>query len=184
MAVIDQAPANARAWRRGRRLVQVLIAAVGVLGVVGSTAGPASAAQTCNSTGGSVVCLAVDGVGGGQFKVHVGIEVQMSRAEAQEYIDDPGDPFVVTIVADDGIVSCPVFCGTVVPVLFRVPLTQLGAGDSSLGADFDITVPASALNEDPPGQEDEIRAFVELWDRDTNTLVRRFMSNQISGNWS
>ena len=167
-----------------RRLARVLVAAAGVLGVVGSMAGPASAAQTCTGASDSNLCLSVDGVGGGRFRVHVGIDVPMSLAEAQEYIDDPGDPFVVTIVADDGIgSSCPLFCGTVIPVLFRVPLTGLGASGSGLGGDFDITVPGTALNEDPPGQEDEIRAFAELWDRDTNTLVRRFVSNQISGNW-
>lgn len=184
MAVIDRAAMDARRRRVRRRLLRVLVAVVGVLGIVGSTAGPASAAQTCTGHSDSNLCLAIDGIGGGLFHVHVGIDVHMSLAEAQEYVDDPGDPFVVTIVADDGIVSCPIFCGTVIPVLFQVPLTALGASsEAGLSGDFDITVPGSALNEDPPGQEDEIRAFVELWDRDTNQMVRRYMSNQISGNW-
>src|SRR5882724_11275993 len=184
MAVIDPTAVNARSRRARRRLLRVLIAAVGVLGVVGSTAGPASAAQTCTGASDSNLCLAVDGLGGGLFRVHVGIDVHMSLADAQEYIDDPGDPFVVTIVADDGIVSCPIFCGTVIPTLFQVPLTALGASSGSgLSGDFDIIVAGSSLDEDPPGQEDEIRAFVELWDRDTNRLIHRFMSNQLSGNW-
>jgi hypothetical protein len=188
MAVIDSTAVDARGRGPRRRLVRllgVLIAVVGVVGVVGLTAGPAAAAQTCTGRSDSNLCLAVDALGGGLFRVHVGIDVHMSFAQAQEYIDDPGDPFVVTIVGDDGIVSCPIFCGTVIPVLFQVPLTALGASDESgLSADFDVTVPGSALNEDPPGQEDEIRTFVELWDRDTNRLITRFMSNQLSGNWS
>jgi hypothetical protein len=184
MAVIDSTATNARKRRYRRRLSRVLIAVVGVLGIVGSTAGPAAAEQTCTGHSDSNLCLAVDGLGGGLFRVHVGIDVHMSFADAQEYVDDPGDPFVVTVVQDDGIGGCPIFCGTVIQVLFQVPLTALGASSQSgLGGDFDITVPASALDDDPPGEEDEIRAFVELWDRDTNRMIKRYMSNQLSGNW-
>jgi len=99
-------------------------------------------------------------------------------------VDQAGDPFVVRIVADDGIDSCPIFCGTVIPTLLTLPMTGLGASsESGLSGDFEATVPGSWLNEDPPGQEDEIRAFVELWDRDTNIRTATFMSNQLSGNW-
>ena len=184
MAVIESTAGVARGGSRRRRLGMLAVALVGAVSAVGLGTGTASAASSCTINSERGVCLAVDGVGGGNFRVHVGVDVHMSLAEAQEYIDDPGDPFVVKIVADDGIDSCPILCGTVIPTLFFVPMTGLSASaERGLSGSFDITVPGSALNDDPAGEEDEIRAFVELWDRDTNRLTKRYMSNQISGNW-
>jgi hypothetical protein len=158
---------------------------MGIVSTVGLGTGTASAASSCAINSERSLCLAVDAVGGRNYLVHVGVNVHMPVEEAQEYVDDPGAPFFVTIVADDGIVSCPIFCGTVIPTLFQVPMTDLSASsDGGLSGSFDVIVPGSALNEDPPGQEDEIRAFVEVWDRDTNRLVKRYLSNQLSGNWS
>jgi hypothetical protein len=184
MAVIDSTTVDARRPRRRRWLGMLTVALVGIGTAVGLVAGTASAAGTCTINRERSICLDVNGVGNGNFTVHVGVLVPMSAVDAQEYIDDPGNPIVVTIVADDGIVtSCPLVCGVVIPTLFQVPVTAMEASDEGLSAFFDVTVSGNALNEDPPGQEDEIRAIVELWDRDTNTKVNSWLSNQLSGNW-
>lgn len=154
----------------GRGVLRLLIAATAFLGAVGLMTGPASAAQTCTGRPDSNLCLAINGVGNGNFAVHVGIDVHMSRDEAQEYIDDPGDPFTVWIRGDDG------------EFLFTLPTTALGASEESgLSGDFDRIVPGTALNED--SGQDEIVAFVILTDTDTNTVTRTFTSNPIIGNW-
>jgi hypothetical protein len=185
MDVIDATAVAARSRSRKRWLRMLIVTLLGTVSAVGLGSGTASAAHSCAINAERGLCLEVNAVGDGNYTVHVGVDVHMPIAEAQEYIDDPGDPFVVTIVADDGIDSCPIFCGTVVPNLFRVPVTHLSAtSQRGLSGSFDITVPGSALNEDPAGQEDEIRAVVELWDRDTNRLIERYMSNQLSGNWA
>ena len=161
--------------RSRRRTGPILAAGLAFVGVVGLTAAPAYAAQTCRSTGNSVLCLAINGVGNGMFRVHVGIDVHMSVADAQEYIDDTGEPLRVLILGDDS--------GTD-QALFTVPRTNLVASSGfGLSGDFDRTVPGSMLNEDPPGQEDEIRARVQLVDTDTNRVTATYVSNQISGNW-
>lgn len=154
----------------------MLVMSLAVVGGVGLTAVPASAAQTCTGRSDSNLCLAIDGLGNGVFRVHVGIDVHMSLAEAQEYIDDAGVPFRVTIFGDDG--------GGTDQALFDLPLTSLGASSGfGLSGDFDLNVTGNTLNEDPPGQEDEIRARVQLIDTDTNRVTATFVSNQLSGNW-
>jgi hypothetical protein len=175
MAMTDQTAVYVpHRGRPRRRLLQLLIAATAVVGAVSLTAGPASAAQTCTGHADSNLCLAVNGVGNGTFAVHVGIDVHMSLEEAQEYIDDPGDPFVVWIRGDDS--------GSLAEFLFTVPRTDLGASaESGLSGDFDIVVPGSWLNED--NGTDEVRAQVFLIDTDTNTTTATFVSNRIVGNW-
>jgi len=176
MAKIDPSAVDVRPRGRSRRrLLQLLIAATAVVGAVGLMAGPASAAQTCTGAADSNLCLAINGLGGNTFAVHVGIDVHMSLEKAQEYIDDPGDPFIVWIRGDDS--------GSLAEFLFTVPRTALGASaESGLSGDFDITVPGSLLNEDT-GQ-DEIRAQVFLIDTDTTHTDATFVSNRIVGNWS
>ncbi|MEN3359715.1 MAG: hypothetical protein V7637_3697 [Mycobacteriales bacterium] len=157
-----------------RRLLRLLIAATVVLGAVGLTAGPASAARNCTGPANSSLCLTINGVGNGNFDVLVGIDVHMSLEEAQEYMGDPGDPFVVWIRGDDS--------GSLAEFLFTVPLINLGASaEFGLSGDFDIVVPGSWLNED--NGQDEIRAQVFLIDTDTNTTTGTFVSGPIVGNW-
>jgi len=161
---------------------------VATVGGVAVGTGIASAGtSSCTSNGERGLCLAIDGVGGGRFSVHVGVDVHMSVADAQEYIDDPGDPFDVIIVGDDGSGSDPhrVTPGDpFLPILFRIPMTYASAGSPrGLSASFDAIVPGRALDEDPAGQEDEIRAYLQLWDRDTNRITNVFLTNQLSGRW-
>jgi hypothetical protein len=163
-------------FRRPRRLVQVLIAVLAVAGATLVTAGPASAAMQCDYQVGLYnVCLSVNGVGNGMYNVHVGIDVHMSLADAQEYIDDPDDPLLAIIRGDDG--------GRIAEVLSYPRLVGLGASEESgLSADFDATIPGSVLDEDP-GAGDEIRAQVRLTDTDTNTLTGEWITAVMVGNW-
>lgn len=134
MAIIDPTVANVRARGHTKlRLLQVVIAAAAVFGAVGLTAAPASAEQTCM---GSNLCLAINGLGNGTFAVHVGTDVHMSLEEAQEYVDDAGDPLFASIRGDDS--------GNVSQFLFSMPFTDVGASsESGLSADFDLAVPGS-----------------------------------------
>lgn len=163
--------------RGRRRLVRGTLAAAMALGIVGgtmgATTGTASAAMRCTGARDSNVCLWVNGVGNGQFVVHVGIDFHISREDAQEYIDDAGDPFQVWIRGDDNGPA---------EFLFTVPMTAIGASDESgLSADFERTVPGSWLNED--AGTDEVYAELTLTDTDTNTVTRVFKSPVIVGNW-
>jgi hypothetical protein len=175
MAIIDQTAVTVRPrGRTKRRLLQTVIAAAAVFGAVVVTAGPAAAVQTCTGRPEANLCLAIDGRSDGLFNVHVGIDVHMSLAEAQEYVDDAGNPLSASIRGDDS--------GNFSQFLFSVPLTVLGASaESGLSADFDLVVPGSWLNED--NGTDEIRAVVTLVDTDTNTVKGTFVSNVIVGNW-
>lgn len=175
MAVTDRTIVDVpRRGRARRRLLQLLIAATAVVGAVSLTAGPASAAAPpCATPPGSNLCWSINALGDGTYAVHVGIDVTMSQEDAQEYIDDPGDPFEVWIRGDDS--------GSLAEFLFPVPVTALGTGPTTLGGDFDTVVPGSWLNED--NGTDEVRAQVTLIDRDTNTTTGTFVSNRIVGNW-
>jgi len=183
----DSANRSRSRWRRRAALIVTL--ALTVVGGIALGTGIASATSNCISNSERGLCLAVDAVGVNAnvtYKVHVGVDFHMSLAQAQEYMSNPGHPASATIVADDGIDAFCIICiDDFAQPLFEVPITFVSASsERGLSGGFDITVPGSALNEDPPGQEDEIRSFVELWDRDTNRLIKRYMSNQLSGNWS
>ena len=160
--------------RTRQRLSRLLLAVALMLGIIGATAGTASAAQVCTGARDSNVCLAIDGVGNNRYAVHVGIDYHISGAEAQEYIDDPGDPFTVWIRGYDNGPN---------EFLFRLPMTAISASNEcGLCADFDLTVPGSWLNED--SGTDEIVAVLTLTDTDTNTVTRVFQSPVLTGNWS
>jgi hypothetical protein len=175
MAIIDHTAGTVRPRGRiKRRLLQTVIAAAAVFGAVVVTAGPAAAVQTCTGRPEANLCFAIEGRPDGRFDVHVGIDVHMPLAEAQEYVDDAGNPLSASIRGDDS--------GNLSQFLFNVPLSVLGASaESGLSADFNITVPGSFLNED--NGTDEVRAVVTLVDTDTNTVRGTFVSNVIIGNW-
>ena len=163
-----------------RALLQVLVIVGALVAALGLTATPASAAQVCNAAADRDMCLWVDALGGGIYRVHVGIDVPMTETQAQEYIDDPLVPFEADVWGDDG--------HKIDAFLFSVRLVSLQVGRTttgrpSLAGDFEVLVTGNTLDEDPPGQEDEIRARVLLIDRDTNLTTGVFISDQMSGRW-
>jgi hypothetical protein len=145
-----------------------LRAAIGVTAVasaVGLIAAPASAAVNhCDGDSTVVTCLLIDQNQDGTYYVEVGIDVHMSVQDAQAIIDQPGDPFTVTIVGSDPLADNN---------LFAVSMFGLGASaESGLSAGFARTgVPRAWLDEDDSifDRTDEVFARIVLTDARTNT---------------
>ena len=131
----------------------------------------------CNYPPGSNTCLTLKYLGNAVFSVHVGIDVDMSRQDAQDIINAPGEPFVAHIMGDDG--HGPLHD----QVLFAVPMTAGWpvAGEGSLSAEFDETVAHWKLNDDSDGR-DEVYARVKLFDSRTGQ-TRIFTSGKIVGDF-
>jgi hypothetical protein len=119
---------------------------------VGHVWGPA-----CNYPPGSNTCLTITYLAYNDYSVHVGIDVHMSRYDAQLLINATnGSPLIAYLMGDDGQ-------GPLNPKLFRIPQTWTAAGDGGLSAEFDARVDALHLNEDPNGDgRDELYALVVL----------------------
>jgi hypothetical protein len=130
MPIIDSSTADVRpGGRTKRRLLQLPIAAVAVCGAVALTAVPASAAQTCTGKTDSNLCFSINQRADGLFDVHVGIDVHMPLDEAQEYVDDVGEPpFTVWIRGDDGKPDRNLFS---VPLTDGTPWSRPPASDSA-----------------------------------------------------
>ncbi|GHH29767.1 hypothetical protein [Lentzea cavernae] len=138
-----------------KRFGAMMLVAFGILAM---TTGVAQAKQTCGSGSLHVICFSIDKVGGDAYAVHVGIDISMSQGDAQLIIDQPGDPVDAWAMGDDWFDNAE----------FRIPLTWVAAGPDGLSAEFDITVPGVALDEDPDGG-DELYARVRLFDQRTST---------------
>lgn len=151
-----------------QRLVRFGAIGLAALGMMTVMSGAAEAKSTCSSGSKHVICFSIIHVGGDQYDVHVGIDITMSRADAQAIIDQPGDPVDAWAMGDD-----PFFDNAE----FRIPLTWVAAGDGGLGAEFDIRVPYAALDEDSDGG-DELFARVRLFDQRVST--RTFTSRTLS----
>jgi hypothetical protein len=151
--------------RRSVRLVGGTCALALAGGVLGLMADPASAANACTTDDNAVVCLDINPNASRQtYFVHVGVEVHMSRQEAQAYVDQ-GRPFTVTMRGAD-----PAFDDA----LFTVPNSAISATDEfGLSADFDVAVGRFALNEDDSffDDRDEVYADIDLFDARTGQTV-------------
>ncbi len=151
-----------------QRLVRfgaIMLAALGMMTVM---SGAAQAKGKCASGSKHTICFSITHVGGDQYDVHVGIDIKMSRADAQAIIDQDSDPADAWAMGDD-----PWFDNAE----FRIPLTWAAAGDEGFGAEFDIRVPYAALDEDADGG-DELYARVRLFDQRAGT--RTFTSPTLS----
>ncbi|MFF4618866.1 hypothetical protein [Nonomuraea jabiensis] len=133
MSIINRSPIH--------RLL-IVLSAVAPAAVL--LANPASAepnpVNVCNNGSGFVMCFSLDRIQpGGDINVHLGIDVAMSREEAQTIIDHPGDEFSAKVIGED-----PAFDNSLV----SVPVTWSAAGDNGLSAEFDMVATWSQLNED------------------------------------
>jgi hypothetical protein len=158
------------------RIRRMLIVASAVAVAVGRP-GPASAAPEpetrCTSGSGYAMCFTLARLDDGNIAVHLGIDVAMSRAEAQAVIDHPGEEFSAKIVGDD-----PVYDNNLV----SVPVTWSAAGDGGLSAEFDRLATYGDLNEDDgyfDGYIDELYGHIDL--ADPRSGHRGFNSAVISG---
>lgn len=142
-----------------QRLVRFGAIGLAALGMMTVMSGAAQADSGCKSNSEHVICFSITPAGGDQYDVHVGIDIFMSRADAQAIIDQDGDPADAWAMGDD-----PWFDNAE----FRIPLTWAVAGDEGFSAEFDIRVPYAALDEDSDGG-DELYARVRLFDRRAGT---------------
>jgi hypothetical protein len=137
-----------------QRLVRfgaIMLAALGMMTVM---SGAALADAGCSSGSKHVICFSIVPAGGDQYDVHVGIDIKMSRADAQAIIDQVGDPADAWAMGDDWFDNAE----------FNIPLTWAAAGPDGFSAEFDIRVPYAALDEDSDGG-DELYARVRLFDQ-------------------
>jgi hypothetical protein len=147
-----------------------------VVGSVLATAGVASAGvlghQACvGERGRYTICILItenpqDGRSH-HYLVHVGIDVNMSRQDAQNIIDGGGtmtsrlwgsDPF-----QDDNLKG--------------ITRSWVAAGDGGLSAEFDRSISGAVLDEDPEGG-DEVFATVDLYVPVSGT-TRQFRSENV-----
>jgi hypothetical protein len=154
---------------RSRRVAAVAAIA---LGTVALTATTAAAQGACRSEPGSVNCFSIDYVGNGDYKVHVGIDVDMSRADAQTFIDHPGEEFSAKLYGDDPLWD---------NALKNLPVTWSAAWDGGLSAEFDVVVDRRVLDEDSDGR-DELFSRIRLWDPRTNT-TRTFTTKVLTASY-
>ncbi len=150
--------------RRVRNVIAVVLVAFGVMAVSASVA---SAEGTCSSGTRHVICYSITPVGGDQYDVHVGVDINIGRLDAEAILAQPGDPVDAWAMGDDWFDNAE----------FRIPLSWVAAGDHGLSAEFDIRVPYAALDEDSDGG-DELYARVRLFD--TRTSTKTFTSGVLS----
>jgi hypothetical protein len=132
---------------------------------VGQKWGPA-----CHYPEGSNTCLTITYKGADTYSVQVGIDVYMTRQQAQDYIDRlHGHPFVAYLVDDDGE-------GNLNRTLFEIYLdrSSVSAWDGGLSAAFERQVGSQALDVDDG--RDELYAKVFLFSSPAHT---RFTSSVI-----
>ncbi|WP_219471837.1 hypothetical protein [Nonomuraea rhizosphaerae] len=158
-----------------RRLLIVLSAVTAAAALLTA---PASAepnpVNKCNSGTGFALCFSLDRLDDGNINVHLGIDVHMSRADAQAIIDGPGEEFSAKIIGQD-----PAFDNSLV----SVPVTWSSAWDGGLSAEFDRVATWSQLNEDDgyfDGYIDELFGRIVLRDP-RNGQTRTFNSALITG---
>ncbi|MBO3751831.1 hypothetical protein J5X84_37670 [Streptosporangiaceae bacterium NEAU-GS5] len=128
----------------------------------------------CSSSSLHVICFGLDRQDDNTINVHLGIDIHMSRNDAEAILNAPGDELRAKIIGDD-----PVFDNSLV----SVPITWALPGDNGISAEFDINVPWSTLNEDDgyfDGYIDDLFGRITLTDP-RNGSTRTFTSPTIHG---
>jgi hypothetical protein len=147
-------------------MIAVVLVACGVMAV---SATMASAEGKCSGGGSHDICFYITPDGNGLYDVHVGIDINIGRLDAEAILAQPREHIDAWAIGDDWFDNAE----------FRIPLTWIAAGDNGLSAEFDIKVPYAALDEDPgPSDGDELYARVRLYDNRTST--RTFTSGTLS----
>ena len=173
----DTVTESLRVWKRRA------LGVVGALMLVGSAVALTEAATlpmpgpACNYPSGSNTCLTIRYLGNGIYSVLVGIDVHMSRQEAQSIVNAGGELFVAVIMANDHPNPAHDTTG-----LFEVPRTEMGVWEGGLYASFYLEVGSSALNEDHDRWLDEVCARVWLHDN-LRGRTHTFHSGIILGYW-
>jgi hypothetical protein len=152
-------------------------AALGALGVVaaaGALTGPASQADA----GGFITAYfhPVQEIGGGLCTARVGVDINMSEADAQSFIAHPGEEATVKLFGDD-----PIWDNAIIALPTDAPTwPQAWAGGYSV--EFVRTFGCYYLNEDWEG-DDEVYAQVTFNDFRTGVTHRVNTPDQV-WHWS
>ena len=120
-----------------------------------------------------VECIQISTYGVRDFKVHLGIDVSMSRQDAQNILDHQGEEFSARLYGDDGWWSDDDDLGA-------VPVTWSAAGDGGLSAELDSVAPRGRLDEDR--DEDEVYAIISLY-VPSSGITRTFRSDTVHGDF-
>jgi hypothetical protein len=155
-----------RPGRRARRLLTtataLLVTGAG-LALTATSASAWSFPSVCAGNSEKNVCLEGYTPGNHMVQVHVGIDVYMSRQDAEAILAQPGSAFSAAMIGDD-----PSYDN----YLTYVDLTWEVAWDGGISAEFDRLIPASLLNEDNSwfDNRDEVYARVSLYDARSGTI--------------
>ncbi|MGI5507288.1 hypothetical protein [Lentzea sp. CA-135723] len=149
-----------------RRFTRFGVMGLAALGIMTVTAGAAEAKQTCSTGTNHTICFTITKVGSDTYDVSVGLDARMSRADAQNIIDQPGDPVDAWAMGADWFDNAE----------FRIPVSWVRATDNGLSAQFYIQVPYNALDEDSDGG-DELYARARLFD--TRTSTKTYKSKEL-----
>jgi hypothetical protein len=157
----------------GRLAVATAVAST----ALGLLASPASAASVhkCSLSSTVDTCIEITRQSSGDYLVHVGIEVHIGFQEGQTIIDQPGEPFTLSMWGADPLSDDELAFG-----LFQ---TDIGADEpNGLGASFDGLASHDQLNEDDSffDDTDEIFAHIDLRDQRTS-VIRHFQTPEVSG---
>ncbi|MGI5291249.1 hypothetical protein ACQEVF_49185 [Nonomuraea polychroma] len=157
-----------------RRMLIVLSAVAAAVCLASPASAEPNPVNVCNSGSDFTVCFSLDRLQpGGDINVHLGIDVAMSREEAQAIIDHSGEEFSAKIIGQD-----PAFDNS----LASVPVTWSSAWDGGLSAEFDMVATWSQLNEDDgffDGYIDDLFGRIVL--TKPNGQKRTFNSTTIHG---
>ncbi len=163
-----------RRWRTARR---TLIAAGAVLGTAGATlavtssqASAVSLPTVCTSGPGYAICLSGYTPGNHMIQIHVGIDVYMSRQDADNILAQWGDAFSARMWGAD-----PSYDDWLDAPL---TLTWEASWDGGISAEFDTLVPASKLDEDDSWFDNKDDLFARVTLHDFRFGDRNFNSGQ------
>jgi hypothetical protein len=146
---------SGRAVHRLATAATALVATATTLALTSATASAWSLPSVCTGNSQHAVCLEGYTPGNHMVQVHVGIDVYMSRQDAEAILAANGSAFTAALMGDD-----PVYDN----FLTWVDLTWEAASDVGLSAEFDELIPASLLDEDRGSDTDEVYARVSMWD--------------------
>jgi hypothetical protein len=132
------------------------------LALTATSASAWSLPSVCAGDSEKTVCLEGYTPGNHMIQVHVGIDVYMSRQDAEAILAQAGSAFSAAMIGDD-----PSYDN----FLTYVNLTWEAAWDGGLSAEFDQLIPASLLDEDSSwfDNRDEVYARVSLYDARSGT---------------
>jgi len=156
------------------RPLRALVAMLAIIAAYLLAAAPQASATPCNYDGRTFnACLRFDWAEYGYLRTHVGLDVFMGQRYAQEIVDCSHN-FSASLWGDDG--SSDQF---IVPLQLKPGWPA--AGPVGLGAEFTSARLGPQLDEDRGGDDDELYARIQFYDRFAN--LRTYYTGTIKGDY-